>query len=256
MRDYFSLFNMLLFYIIIALILGSAGSIGLASLLLYLDDDRLSTISAYLLSLAGGTLLGAAFLGMLPKAISLMDNDNLIFYLVLIGISFFFILEKVVLWRTCGNKDCERHKDAAAPLILLGDAFHNFIDGIIITTAFFASYEFGILITLSVIAHEIPQELADFGILIQHGYSRTKALFYNMLSGFSTIIGGLIAYFALESANKLIPYILSISAASFIYIALADLVPQMHKKTDMKDSFKQVGLIITGILIIFLIKYL
>ena len=245
---------MLFIYIIIALIIGSVGSIGLAAVLLYLDDNRLSIISAYLLSLAGGTLLGAAFLGMLPKAVSLMENDNRVFYLVLVGIFFFFVIEKGILWRTCGNKDCERHQNAAAPLILLGDAFHNFIDGIIITAAFFTSNSFGILVTLSVFAHEIPQELADFGVLLQHGYSRRKALLYNLLSGCTTILGGIIAYFTIESATRLIPWILSLSAASFIYIALADLVPQMHKKTNIKDSVSQIGLIIIGLLIIYLIK--
>ena len=245
---------MLLFYITIALLIGSAGSVGLAGILLLLQDEKLNKVSSYLISLAGGTLLGAAFLGMLPKAISFASTEISVFRLVLASIVAFFITEKAILWRICSNKNCERHQNASATLILLGDAFHNFIDGIIITTAFFSSYSFGILVTLSVFAHEIPQELADFGVLINNGYSRKKALWYNMLSSLSTLPGGIIAYFALASAEKLIPWILAISAASFIYIALADLVPQMHKKTRIKDSIIQIGLIITGIFIIYIIK--
>lgn len=245
---------MLLAYIIIALVIGSAGSIGLAGTLLFLRDEQLNKVSSILLSIAGGTLLGAAFLGMLPKAIALANNDDSVFKSILVGILLFFIIEKAILWRTCGNKDCERHNTAAAPLILFGDAFHNFIDGIIITTAFFSSFRFGIIVTLSVFLHEVPQELGDFGILLKHGYSRKKALWYNLLSGLTALPGGILAYFTLESVTKLIPWVLSLSAASFIYIALADLVPQMHKKTRIKDSIIQITLIITGIFIIYIIK--
>jgi zinc and cadmium transporter len=151
-------------------------------------------------------------------------------------------------------KNCERHKSATAPLILIGDALHNFIDGVIIVAAFFTSYKFGILVTLTVFAHEIPQELADFGVLISNGYSKKKALVFNLLSGITTYFGGLLAYFTLEAANKLTPYVLAFSAASFIYIALADLVPQMHRKTNLKDSLVQISLIFTGILIIYIIR--
>ncbi len=245
---------MLLLYIVIALFIGSAGSVGLAGILLLLEDKKLDTVSSYLISLAGGTLLGAAFLGMLPKATDIAENDSFVFRLTLAGIIVFFILEKAILWRICTNKQCERHQNASAALILLGDAFHNFIDGVIITTAFFSSYSFGILVTLSVFAHEIPQELADFGVLINNGYSRKKALWYNMLSSAAALPGGIIAYYAFDSAEKLIPWALVISAASFIYIALADLVPQMHKKTRIRDSVTQIGLIVAGILIIYIIK--
>ncbi len=141
---------MLLFYIVIALFIGSAGSVGLAGILLLLEDKKLENISSFLISLAGGTLLGAAFLGMLPKATDIAENVNFVFRFTLTGIVIFFMLEKAILWRICNNKNCERHQNASAALILLGDAFHNFIDGIIITTAFFSSFSFGILVTLSV----------------------------------------------------------------------------------------------------------
>ncbi len=180
---------MLLFHITIALLIGSAGSVGLAGILLLLKDKKLEKVFTYLISLAGGTLLGAAFLGMLPKAINLAGTEIDILRLSLAAI-----------------------------------------------VAFFTSYPFGVLVTLSVFAHEIPQELADFGVLINNGYSRGKALWYNMLSSLSALPGKIIAYVALDSAKKLIPWALAISAASFIYIALADLGLQMHKKTRIQDS--------------------
>ncbi len=181
-------------------------------------------------------------------------DSRVVLKIVLAGIIGFFLVEKFILWRTCFNKECSRHRNASAPLILIGDAFHNFIDGIVITAAFLTSINFGILATLAVVAHEIPQELADFGILIHNGYSRQKALLYNLLSGSTALIGGILAFFALESAEQFIPYALAISAASFIYIALADLVPQMHNKTGSADSIFQFILIITGTLIIYFIK--
>ncbi|MBN1116134.1 MAG: ZIP family metal transporter [Bacteroidales bacterium] len=241
-------------YILIALMLGSVGSILLASALLLLSKSKLELVSTYLISVAGGTLLGAAFLGMIPKAIQVLQKPELALGLTLSGIILFFVVEKFILWRSCGNKECERYNSASAPLILLGDALHNFIDGIIITAAFFTSVEFGVIVTLTVFAHEIPQELADFGVLIHNGYSKKKALKFNLISGLTTLVGGLLAYVVLETAERLIPFVLSFSAASFIYIALADLVPQMHSKTKLTDSIIQLLLILLGVLIIYLIK--
>jgi len=245
----------MLIYTIIALISGSIGSVGLAALLLLAKKDRLEKISTLLMYLAGGTLLGAAFLGMIPKAISTLKPE-IVLQFVLGGILFFFVLEKVILWRTCRNKNCERHVNAVAPMILIGDAFHNAIDGIVIAASFLTSVELGIFVTISVIFHEIPQELGDFGILLKSGLSRKKALFYNMLSGSTSIVFGILAYFFMGSMKMLIPYVLAFSASSFIYIALADLIPEMHKKTTLKDSLTQILLIISGIFLIYLIKQL
>jgi len=245
----------MLIYTIIALISGSIGSVGLAALLLLAKKDRLEKISTLLMYLAGGTLLGAAFIGMIPKAIFTLKSE-IVLQFVLGGILFFFVLEKVILWRTCRNKNCERHVNAVAPMILIGDAFHNAIDGIVIAASFLTSVELGIFVTISVIFHEIPQELGDFGILLKSGLSRKKALFYNMLSGSTSIVFGILAYFFMGSMKMLIPYVLAFSASSFIYIALADLIPEMHKKTTLKDSLTQILLIISGIFLIYLIKQL
>jgi zinc and cadmium transporter len=244
-----------LIYTIIALVAGSVGSVALAGLLLLADDRKLQVISTYLSYLAGGTLLGAAFLGMIPKAVSLMESQT-VFYVILGGILFFFLLEKVILWRTCRNKNCERHVQAAAPMILIGDAFHNAIDGIVIAAAFLSSTELGIFVSLSIVFHEVPQELGDFGILLKSGLSRKKALIYNMLYGSSDIIAGIAAYFLMDGMKSLIPYALAFSASSFLYIAMADLIPEMHSKTKLKESSIQFALIITGILIIYTIKHI
>lgn len=241
-----------LIFFVLALAAGSIGSVALAGLMLLLNDTRLERLATNLLYLAGGTLLGAAFLGMIPKSIQLMGAQNVMSG-VLIGIVFFFLLEKLILWRSCQNKDCERHRHAAVPIILIGDAFHNAIDGIVIAAAFLTSLELGIFVTISVMMHEIPQELGDFGVLLKSGMSRSKALWLNMLSGSSALVVGVMAWFALEAMQKLIPWALAFSAASFIYIALADLIPEMHRKTRLKDSAWQLVLILIGISLIYFI---
>lgn len=247
--------NIELIYTIIALIAGSVGSVALAGLLLLLPDERLQKTSTLLSYLAGGTLLGAALIGMIPNAVNLL-NVNCVLYFVLGGILFFFLLEKIILWRSCGNKDCERHLHAAAPMILVGDAFHNAIDGVVIAASFLTSVELGIFATLSVVFHEIPQELGDFGVLIRSGLTRKKALFYNALSGSSAIITGILAYFFMQQMKAFIPYALAFSASSFMYIAMAELIPEMHKKTKAMESIVQILLIIAGIFIIFFIKHI
>jgi len=240
-------------YVVLALFLGSIGSVALAGLMLTLNNEKLKKVSTYLMYLAGGTLLGAAFLGMIPKAISMTDSTRVL-ESMLIGILFFFVLEKIILWRSCRNKNCERHMHAAVPLILIGDAFHNAVDGVVIAASFLTSPELGIFVTLSVILHEIPQELGDFGILIKSGLSRSRALWFNLLSGSTAIIFGVLAYYTLDSVTSLIPYALAFSAASFLYIALADLIPEMHRRTSLKDSLIQIALILFGIIIIYVAK--
>jgi zinc and cadmium transporter len=247
--------NTSLFYTLIALFAGSIGSVALAGLLLLLKDEKLQKISTYLTYLAGGTLLGAAFLGMIPNALNMLDAPKVL-QLVLGGIMFFFVLEKIILWRTCRNKDCERHINAAAPIILIGDAFHNAIDGIVIAASFLTSTELGVFVTLSVVFHEIPQELGDFGILLKSGLSKKKALFYNALSGSSAIVTGILAYFFMQQLKTYIPYALAFSASSFLYISMAELIPEMHKKSKTLESISQILLILTGILFIYIIKFL
>lgn len=243
-------------YILIAAIAGSVGSIVIAGLILLLKQNKLQVLSNRLISFAGGTLMGAAFLGMIPKAMGSAIHPQAAGLTIIIGIIFFFLLEKIILWRTCHDDTCDRADKASIPIILIGDAFHNFVDGIVIAAAFMTDHAFGVIVTLSVIAHEIPQEIADFGILINRGMSRTRALFFNILSGITTLLGAGLAYLALDMIRHSIPYVLSISAASFVYIALADLIPQMHKKTSLKESSIQISLMVLGIVVIILSLYL
>lgn len=247
--------NSIFSYTVLALIFGSVGSVGLAGLLLLFRDKTLQKVSTYLSYLAGGTLLGAAFLGMIPNALKTLDV-MLVMYLVLAGILFFFLLEKIILWRLCRNKDCERRVGAAAPMILVGDAFHNAIDGVVIAASFLTSTELGVFVTLSVVFHEIPQELGDFGILIKSGLSKKKALWYNVLSGSTAILAGMLAFFFMQQMEVFTPYALAFSASSFLYIAMAELIPEMHKKTNTFESLFQVLLIVAGIFIIFFIKHI
>ncbi len=240
-----------LIYIIAATLIGSVGSILLSASILLLKKEKLELLSNRLLSFAGGTLMGAAFLGMIPHAMHLSHDYEKVGWFILSGILFFFILEKAILWRTCKDECCTRPKQAKISIILIGDGFHNFVDGIVIAAAFMTGIPFGIVVTLSVFAHEIPQEISDFSILINKGLSKKKALTYNILSGLTTLIGAGLAYWTLETAQQSIPWILSLSAASFIYIALADLIPQMHEKTNLKESLIQIFLMLLGISVIF-----
>lgn len=240
-------------YTLLALMAASIGSVALSSSLLLLNNKWLAKISSYLLYLAGGTLLGSALLGLIPEAAETLCIHDVVMW-VLGGIILFFILEKIILWRTCHDENCERQNHAAAPMIIIGDAIHNAIDGVVIAASFLTSVELGIFVTISVLLHEIPQELGDFGILLKSGYSRKKALLYNMLSGSSAIVAGIAAYFLLDYMETIIPYTIAIAAASFLYVALADLIPEMHKETKPKESVIQIILIIIGIAIILLSK--
>ena len=236
---------MLLTWIIFFSVLGSVGAIAGAALLLLFRESTRKTLLPCLLSYAIGTLLGAAFLGMIPNA--LQQNTALaISGTVLAGIVIFFVLEKLIIWRHCHDAECEVH-GAAGPLILIGDAFHNFVDGFVIAAAFLTSVPLGIAASLAVIAHEIPQEAGDFAILLENGYSKTRALVLNLLSSLTTLPGAVIAYFFLGAAREAVPFILALSAASFIYIAIADLVPGLHRQTGLKPAITQLALILAGI---------
>lgn len=236
---------MLLNWIIVFSILGSIGAIIGAALLLSFPAQIRRTLLPMFLSYATGTLLGAAFLGMIPKGVEQATALS-VTSTVLGGIMLFFFLEKMIIWRHCHDGECEVHS-SAGPLILIGDAFHNFVDGFVIAAAFLTSIPLGIAASLAVIAHEIPQEVGDFAILLESGYSRLRALILNTLSSLTTLPGAIIAYFFLGATMEAVPYILAISAASFIYIAMADLVPSMHRQIGLKTAVQQLLLILAGI---------
>lgn len=235
-------------------ILGSIGAIFLALWFLNLTKRFQKSLVSCLVSYATGTLIAAASLGMIPTAISKAGGaTQMVMVFFLGGILFFFIVEKLVIWRHCHNTECVVTGEAAGPVILIGDAFHNFVDGIVIAASFLIDFSFGIAISLTVIAHELPQEIGDLAILIDKNYSMKKAFIYNTISGLTTVPAALIAYFILEKISIAIPYILAISAASFIYIALSDLTPELHQKLGLKHSLGQLILILAGIITMILI---
>lgn len=240
--------------IILFSFLGSIGAIMTAAVFLLLQKKIHKDFLSSLISYATGTLLAAALLGLIPHALTYISPLPVLFA-VLVGIILFFSLEKLVIWRHCHDIECEVH-GAAGPMILMGDAFHNLIDGTIIAAGFLVSIPLGIIVGLSVIAHEIPQEVGDFGILLHGGYSERKALFLNLLSSLSTVPGAIIAYFALDIIQTAIPYVMAISAASFLYIALSDLTPELHRKVGVGYALRQFLLMIAGVGTILLILQL
>jgi zinc and cadmium transporter len=217
-----------------------------------------------LVSYAIGALLGAAFLEMLPHAFEGGKSVRTVAATVLAGIFMFFILEKLVLWRHCHVEDCEAHDHHAdandhgrsGMLILVGDSFHNFVDGILIAAAFLENTELGIVTALAVIAHEIPQEVGDFLILLHSGYSRTRAFVLNLLSSLAMFAGALLAYYALQALQGWVQSILALAAASMIYVAVADLIPGLHKRRELGATLSQSVLIALGVASIWLVGYL
>jgi zinc and cadmium transporter len=256
----------LLLWIIGFSLLGGIASVILASSFLLLSENSRMVAVPHLVSFAVGALLGASFLGLLPHALEHeypVDAHN-VGLTLLLGLLTFFLLEKLVLWRHCHHDHCDGHlpegdhqhthnrKQAAGTLILIGDTIHNFVDGILIAAAFMTDIHLGIVTALAIAAHEIPQELGDFVILLHSGFNRKKALFYNILASLGTVIGALLAYFALSDMQHLLPYILIIAASSFIYIAVADLIPGLHNKVKPSETLQQVLLIAAGTVFIFI----
>ena len=224
-----------------------------------------STWIPMLVSYAIGALLGAAFLEILPHAFEEAANVKSMAATVLLGILLFFVLEKLVLWRHCHGDHCEAHAVAAAAthdhdhgrsglMIMVGDTFHNFVDGILIAAAFMVDVRLGVVTALAIIAHEIPQEVGDFLILLHSGYEKKQAFAFNLLSSLATVIGGLGAYFALRTVQDWVPTILGLAAASMIYVAVADLIPGLHKRTELKATVQQVLLIGLGVASIWLVE--
>lgn len=255
----------LLILIIIFTAIGGVLSVIAASVFLLLPDKQRDAVLPHGISFAIGALLAVAFWGLIPHAFEEIKAERFqsLSGTILAGILGFFVLEKLLIWRHCHYGSCEAHGDEenhghshehgakpAGALIILGDGIHNFVDGILITAAFLTDVQLGIVTSLAVAAHEIPQEVGDFAILLASGYSKSKALFYNILASLTTVLGGVLAYFSLEDLHDSLPYFLALAASSFIYIAVADLIPSLHKKTDMKTSLKQIALIAAGVLLI------
>src|SRR5215831_5980764 len=221
---------------------------------------RANWISA-LISFAIGALLGAVFLDIVPEAFRESEKVEAVAATMLGGILGFFVLEKLVLWRHCHVEDCEAHDQHSESndhgrsglMIIIGDAFHNFVDGILIAAAFLQSTELGVVTAAAIIAHEIPQEIGDFVILLHSGYSKAAALALNLASSLAMLAGALLAYFTLQAAQEWIATVLALAAASMIYVAVADLIPGLHRRPELHATAQQVTLIALGVGLIWLV---
>jgi zinc and cadmium transporter len=258
----------LLAWIVLFTLLGGALSALAASLFLIAPESLRARVLPHLVSFATGALLGAALLGLLPHAIEAagISGTHNVGLTLLAGLLMFFVLEKLVLWRHCHQDVCEGHvpavhvhghatdkqRDAAsASLILIGDGFHNTLDGVLIAAAFMTDVHLGIVTALAVIAHEIPQEVGDLAILLHGGMSRLRALTLNLLTSLTSVVGGVAAYFALGPVQQVLPYAISLAAASFLYIAVADLIPGLHRRVDAGSGVRQFVFIVLGVAVIY-----
>ena len=226
-------------------LLGSFGGLLVASTLLLFNESVRTRLVPWLVSYAVGALLGASLLGLLPEALAELPPQQVLASL-LGGIVLFFILEKLVLLRHCHTDQCQVH-GAAAQLVIIGDAFHNFLDGAIIAAAVITSLPLGINTAIAIAAHEIPQEVGDIAILLHSGYSRTRALVLNLASAAAGLAGSLLGFSLVSFLPHVRPFVLAFSAASMLYIAMSDLIPDLHRGTVDRNSLRQVVLIAAGI---------
>lgn len=246
---------LLYLYIFLAVILVSVISLIGAGFLAF-SKTSLKKITMFLVSLSTGTLLGNSFFHLLPEAVHEAGHDNelTIWLYLVIGLIVFFVLEKIIHWRHCHVPTCSDHPHHLGKMNLIGDFVHNFFDGIIIAGAFLINIPLGIATLIAIIAHEIPQEIADFGVLIYAGYSKKKALWFNFLSALSAVLGALIAIVLGSKIDHFGEFILPFTAGAFIYIATADLIPELNKETSWKKSTQQLLAIVFGLLLMLALK--
>jgi len=272
----------LLTWIVLFTAIGGALSALAASVFLIASEQTRARVLPHLVSFATGALLSAALLGLLPHAIEAagLSDAHKIGMALLGGLLLFFVLEKMVLWRHCHEDVCEvhvnpephghghahahnhhnhNHEDAhnarrdkaSAMLILIGDGFHNVLDGVLIAAAFMTDVHLGVVTAIAVCAHEIPQEVGDLAILLNGGMSRVRALTLNMLASVTSVLGGVVAYFAMAEVQEVLPYAIAIAASSFLYIAVADLIPGLHRKVDPGSGVWQFLYILLGVAVIY-----
>ena len=244
---------MTLLWIICATVAGGVLSVGAAA---FLSFTALSTMVSRMVSYAVGAMLGAAFLHLLPEAFMQADSIEGLFAATLAGLLAFFLLEKAALWRHRHQhgdaahmeaNHAHAHKQPVPMLIIVGDSFHNFVDGVLIASAFVTDPVLGVAASVALIAHEVPQEVGDFMVLLDCGLTRARALALNLASSAMAVLGGIVGYFSLSNAQYITPYVLALAAASFIYIAVADLIPGLHRVMDARSTVWQIVLIAAGI---------
>jgi zinc and cadmium transporter len=254
-------------WIILCTLLSGVLSVLAAGLFLALPGRQREAALPHLVSFATGALLGAALLGLIPHAVIGAGSDSVhqVGIALIAGIALFFVLEKFLLWRHCHDDHCDEHtvsdhghshshdharRKASGSLVLVGDALHNVLDGVLIAAAFLTDVHLGIVTTVAIAAHEIPQEVGNFAVLLHSGVSRGRALALNLLTSLTAVIGGVVGFFALETAVRLLPFALAVAASSLLYVAVADLIPGLHRRTDARSGIAQVLLIGCGVAII------
>jgi zinc and cadmium transporter len=273
----------LLPWIILFAACGGIASAAFALVFLWVPEDKSARVLPHFVSFATGALLGAALLDLLPEAMTGAgpDGAHAIGVALVLGLGIFFVIEKLVLWWHAHADDDESgaaaahghshdhghshahdhdghrhaaHRDArdraSGVLVLVGDSIHNALDGVLIAAAFLSSTSLGLVTTLAVAAHEIPHRVGDFALLVQAGLSRPRALLLNLATGIASVVGAIAAYFALRQTRAALPYALAFAAAGFLYIAVAGLIPGLHRRADPRTSAIQVVLISLGIGII------
>jgi zinc and cadmium transporter len=248
---------MILFYIVLATLLGGVLSVVIAAAL---TVGLLARLVKSLVSLSAGVLLATALLHVLPEAFESQASPHRLFATLLAGLMFFFLLEKAELYRHTHHHEGDGHHHdhhfdvqqagQGGWSVLVGDSIHNFCDGIIIAAAFLTDVQLGVVTSLAIIAHEIPQEVGDYIVLLNAGLPRRKALIYNALSGLSAVVGGVVGYFVVGPWEALFPYLLVVASSSFIYIAVADLIPQLQQRMPLKDTVAQLAWLVAGMAII------
>ena len=252
-----------LFLIVLFTLFSGVVSVLAAGLFLALPARQRESVMPHMVSFATGALLGAALLGLIPHAVLGAGPERVheVGIALIAGIALFFVLEKFLLWRHCHDDHCGEHtitdadhsharQKASGSLVLVGDSLHNALDGVLIAAAFLTDTHLGIVTALAIMAHEIPQEIGIFAVLLNSGVSRRRALALNLLTSLTAVIGGVIGYFALESTLAALPYALAVAASSLLYVAVADLIPGLHRRVDPRSSVTQVLLIGCGIAII------
>ncbi len=211
-------------------------------------ESALKKYIDFFISLAIGALLGDAFIHLIPESFKSSLSSTSVGLLIIVGILFFFVIEKFIHWHHHGEDKEIEHIHPVGKLVLFTDGFHNFIDGIIIGASFLVSIPVGIATTIAVVLHEIPQEIGDFAVLIHSGYEKGKALWYNFLSALTSVLGAIFVFIFGNVLDNSITFFLPIAAGGFIYIAVADLIPELHKTKNIKHSIIQLGIIILGVL--------
>jgi zinc and cadmium transporter len=257
-----------LIWIIFCTLVSGVLSVLAAGIFLALPARQREGVLPHLVSFATGALLGAALLALIPHAVLGAGSERVheVGIALIAGIALFFVLEKFLLWRHCHDDHCDEHtvsdansghhdhegarKKASGSLVLVGDSLHNMLDGVLIAAAFLTDVHLGIVTSLAIMAHEIPQEVGNFAVLLHSGMSRRRALGLNLLTSLTAVIGGVIGYFALETAVRILPFALAVAASSLLYVAVADLIPGLHRRTDARSGVTQVLLISLGIAVI------